>query len=181
MFVMRGFYTVIITNMFFSYILGIDVLTQAKKNHKSVYVSGIYILLFSLAGCIANFFLRNSVKAVFHPLISIAAIFIVYLVGFILCRIFFPKKIKKYMNYGIFSAFNSASAGIISYGENLQTIGNCIANSIELSIGFFIAFWMLNIVYDHFCSKIIPEKFRGYPAILVFTGLLSMVIYCIKN
>ena len=43
--------------------------------------------------------------------------------------------------------------------------------------GFAAAAYMLSGVYGQLYSKDVPSVFRGYPAVMIFTGIIAMALY----
>jgi electron transport complex protein RnfA len=90
---------------------------------------------------------------------------------------------KRYIHV---SAFNSAVLGsMLLASNNLRggyfDLGNTLLGyflyGLFSGLGFCFAALISALVYDRLHSEKIPKSFRGYPAMLIFLGFISMALY----
>ena len=76
------------------------------------------------------------------------------------------------------SALNSVVLGSVllstSYGLDLAGV---IGFGLGSGIGYTLAVWMLRVAAPRLRSKAIPKSFRGFPAMLIYIGVLSLAVY----
>ncbi len=180
MFLMQEFFIVLTSNLLFSKLLGTDILTFGKKNGKSLNVLAVYVAVFAMLCSVATSFTDKFVTDKFLPLADTIIVFILYFAGFGLSKLFGKKAFENYKIYMHFAAFNTATMGILFEGHNSYDLAEHFTHAAESAVGFFIAAWMLNIVYGFLSGKHIPKSFRGYPAVMIFIGLVSMAVYSLK-
>ena len=66
-----------------------------------------------------------------------------------------------YLQGELYSGFSMSGAGIFG---------------LKSGLGFFLTALMLSAVRERLYDEEVPETFRGFPAIMIYTGLLSMAI-----
>ena len=55
-----------------------------------------------------------------------------------------------------------------------------VSAGLEAGAGFIIAALMLTAAYRKLNSSKVPASFRGFPAMLVYLGIISMAVYSLK-
>lgn len=177
MFLMQEFFIVLTSNILFSKLLGTDILTFGKKNGKSLNVLAVYVAVFAMLCSAVTALTDKFVSDKFLPLVDTFIVFVLYFAGFGLSKLFGKKAFDNYKVYMHFAAFNTATMGILFIGHNDLDLTEHFIHAAESAVGFFVAAWMLNIVYGFLSGKYIPKSFRGYPAVMIFIGLVSMAVY----
>ena len=51
---------------------------------------------------------------------------------------------------------------------------------LEAGVGFIIASLFLAAAFRKLNSEKVPASFRGYPAMLIYLGIISMAVYALK-
>lgn len=179
MFLMQEFFIVLTSNILFSKILGTDILTFGKKNGRSINVLAVYTAVFAFICSFPTYIINKYISDMFMPLADTLVVFFLYLVGFALSKVLGKKACENYRAYMHFSAFSTATMGILFTGKSNVVFSEYMTHTAEMAVGFFVAAWMLNIVYSFLSGKYIPKSFRGYPAVIIFIGLISMAVYSI--
>ena len=88
---------------------------------------------------------------------------------------------RKYVHM---SAFNCAVMGTLftisdsSFGADMS-MGSYIMAGAEAGTGFIFAAFVLTAAFKRLNSKDVPAAFRGFPATLVYLGIISMAIYAL--
>ena len=76
------------------------------------------------------------------------------------------------------SAFNCAVFGILYLSvQQCTTPADFAVFGLFSGLGFMAAAFMTAIVYDKLYSEDVPMFFRGYPALLIYNGILAMACY----
>lgn len=177
MFLMQEFFILLTSNVLFTKLLGTDILYFAKKNKKSFLVLATYISIFTLICSMITFFTDKFVAGYLIALVDIAIVITLYIIGFGISKLFGSKAFSLYKGYMHFGAINTAVMGILFFNTNTSDFKNHMIFAVESVFGLFIAIWMINMVYDFLSSKDVPKCFRGYPALLIYTGIVSMALY----
>ena len=138
------------------------------------------------------------------PLVFTAVISVLYVVILLVLSLFARGKYSGYKRYVHLSAINCAVMGTLylafvptqflqdawSYGDQLVlsavyadrlTPWGAVLFGLQEGIGFLLAALMLSAVRERLYDKDVPAAFRGFPAVMVYLGLISMAIYAIAS
>lgn len=147
---------------------------------------------------------HNSVMmdAVFSPVLYTVVISVIYIVMLLLLYLIGRKQFSTIKKYVHLSAFNCAVMGVMHLcftpdrfltgsfvsadflGMSMsmldaRTVLGSLLFGIQMGLGFLIASVFLLAVRKRLYANEVPAAFRGFPAILVYIGLLSMAIHAI--
>jgi electron transport complex protein RnfA len=131
-------------------------------------------------------FVDSPVSRYLRPLAFVAVIGIVYIITLLLLWKFAGSRFENMKRYIHVSAFNSAVLGsMLLASQSLRggyfDLGTSFAGylfyGLFSGLGFSLAALICSFVYERLHSKKIPEAFRGYPAMLIFLGFVSMALY----
>lgn len=137
------------------------------------------------------------------PLMYTAIISVIYLVVLLAMHVFAKKRFANYKKYVHLSAFNCAVMGTlylafepVQFLKDFQlrsdsyVLGSIFADTthpvgallfgLQAGLGFLVASLMLSAVRERLYDKEVPSAFRGFPAVLVFIGLISMAVYALE-
>ena len=64
--------------------------------------------------------------------------------------------------------------------SSLMNFGSYIRAGFEAGIGFILAAVILTAAYRKLNSAKVPSSFRGFPAMLIYLGIISMAVYALK-
>ena len=64
--------------------------------------------------------------------------------------------------------------------SSLFELGGYVSAGFEAGIGFIIAALILTAAYRKLNSAKVPAAFRGFPAMLIYLGIISMAVYSLK-
>lgn len=140
--------------------------------------------------------------SVFQLLLYAAVISAVYLLTLLLLRLIGGEKWSKFRKYVHLSAFNCAVMGTVQlafpsglfardavtpaeflglqfYSIDRLSITGSLLFGLQTGLGFLLASLMLLAVRRRLYSDSVPEAFRGFPAVLVYIGLISMAVHAI--
>ncbi len=189
MFLMTEIIVLLTSNLILTQALGTSTLFIAAGNRKNLLGTAFTITLFTMAGSAAAYFISNALPGSakdFILLFYALSVGILYIL-FLIVLYFFNKKVfrnaKKYIHL---SAFNCAVMGTLFTITNkaeenpqLNNIGSFIIAGIEAGIGFILVSLILMSAYKRLNSKDVPSAFRGFPAMLIYLGIISMAIYAL--
>ena len=167
-------------NFVFARALGVSTMIMAAKNKRNLPGICLGVLYFTLTASWAAWLLSHKaadIQKPFVPLTYVLTIGLIYLITLLLAFIFFKGRFGRIKKYVHISAFNSVIMGTIFLSMN-----SCTALYEYLLFGLcsgagFAAAYMLSGVYGQLYSKDVPSVSRGYPAVMIFTGIIAMALY----
>ena len=164
-------------NFVFARALGVSTMIMAAKNKRNL--PGI--CLGALTASWAAWLLSHraaDIQKPFVPLTYVLTIGLIYLITLLLAFIFFKGRFGRIKKYVHISAFNSVIMGTIFLSMNSCTaLYEYLLFGLCSGAGFAAAAYMLSGVYGQLYSKDVPSVFRGYPAVMIFTGIIAMALY----
>ena len=97
------------------------------------------------------------------------------------------EKFEKSRKYIHISAFNCAVMGTLftinhraAGDSSFMNLKSYAAAGLEAGFGFILASLILTAAYRKLNSAKVPASFRGFPAMLVYLGIISMAVYTLK-
>lgn len=175
--------SVIAENFVFARAFGVTPMIAAAKNKRTLPGVCAGVSYFTAVSSIAMWGISQLPFAAGqdrHYLVAFYALIVggVYLVT-LLCAFLFVKykfpKIKKYVHI---SSFNSAVMGTIFLSASgCEAFGEYLLFGLTAGLGFTAASYMLSGVYAQLYSEDVPRAFRGYPAVMIFSGIMAMAVY----
>ncbi len=184
MFLISEFVVLLGANLILTQALGLSTLFIAAGSKKNLFWTALTISVFTTLGsfgaCLINGLLPDKLYdfKLFLYILVIGAIYVI-----LLTALYFADR----KNFGItrkyvhVSAFNCAVMGtLFTVSEKTaDSIGAYILAGAEAGIGFILAAFILTAAYKRLCSKEVPASFRGFPAMLVYLGIISMAVYAL--
>lgn len=168
-------------NFVFARALGVSTMIMAAKNKRNLPGICLGVLYFTLTASWAAWLLSHraaDIKKPFVPLTYVLTIGLIYLITLLLAFIFFKGRFGRIKKYVHISAFNSVIMGTIFLSMNSCTaLYEYLLFGLCSGAGFAAAAYMLSGVYSQLYSKDVPSVFRGYPAVMIFTGIIAMALY----
>lgn len=190
MFLINDLITLLAANLILSQALGTSTLFVAAGSKKDLIGTACVITLFTSVGAAAAYGIDSvlpseikELRLLFYTLV-IGAMYVllltaVYLIG--------KGKNTDFRKYIHISAFNCAVMGTLFtineravMDDSLFSLGEYVSCGFEAGIGFIIAALMLTAAYRKLNSSKVPAAFRGFPAMLVYLGIISMAVYSLK-
>lgn len=174
---------IFIENTIFTRGLGTSSVLFAVKNKKELLGFGIIITFIATVSGALTYFPSTAMKNmeasyIYMPLIYVLIIGVVYIITLLfvwkwLHSLFLA--VKKYVHI---SAFNCAVLGALMLNlYSRTTLLSYVGYGLGTGIGFLIAAYLIALGYKKLHSEQIPAPFRGYPAMLIYVGILSMAFY----
>ena len=168
-------------NFVFARALGVSTMIMAAKNKRNLPGICLGVLYFTLTASWAAWRLSHraaDIQKPFVPLTYVLTIGLIYLITLLLAFIFFKGRFGRIKKYVHISAFNSVIMGTIFLSMNSCTaLYEYLLFGLCSGAGFAAAAYMLSGVYGQLYSKDVPSVFRGYPAVMIFTGIIAMALY----
>ena len=176
MFLVNDLIALLASNLVLMQALGTSTLFIAAGSRRNLIGTASVITIFTTIGSIAAYFINEITADKFSDFtlfFYVLAVGILYIVRF-----------KKYIHL---SAFNCAVMGtLFTIREDAFTsakhpeIINYLSCGFEAGIGFVVAALFLTAAFDKLNSSKVPSSFRGFPAMLIYLGIISMAIYSLK-
>lgn len=173
-------------NVIYTTAIGTSTLIECAKSPRQLLSFGAFITEFSVLSSLMAYFaegwLKSETAKLFLPSVYIACLGLVYVVTllfiwFVGRKLFFG--LRKYVHL---SAFNCAVLGcLFNNGLSGAMLGERLLYAAEIGIGFIIATYILAINYKKLSSDDVPAAFRGFPASVLYIGVIAMIIYGLKN
>lgn len=172
---------VIAENLVFSRAFGVTPMIAAAKNKRTLPGVCAGVSYFTAASSIGMW----AVSRLFssgdkHYLVALYALIVgaIYFVTLLCAFVFVREKFSRIKKYVHISAFNSAVMGTIFLSASgCTTFGEYLIFGITSGLGFAVASYMLSGVYSELYSENVPRVFRGYPAVMIFSGIMAMAVY----
>lgn len=173
--------SVIAENLVFSRAFGVTPMIAAAKNKRTLPGVCAGVSYFTAASSIGMWavsrFFSSGDK---HYLVALYALIVgaIYFVTLLCAFVFVREKFSRIKKYVHISAFNSAVMGTIFLSASgCTTFGEYLIFGITSGLGFAVASYMLSGVYSELYSENVPRVFRGYPAVMIFSGIMAMAVY----
>ncbi len=191
MFLVNDLIALLAANLIFSQALGTSTLFAAASGRKDLVRTAVTITLFTTLGSLGAWGIDNILPRLvknYASLLCYTVIIGILYAGFLTLLYFMGiDKFRKYKKYVHISAFNCAVMG------TLFTVSGRVADlrrtreplyylrgGLEAGIGFIIASLILAAAYRKLTSDKVPEAFRGFPAMLIYLGIISMAVYALN-
>lgn len=140
-------------------------------------ISGVFSWLVNLLMAKVSF------KYYIEPLVYVIVLLIVFVLFSVALYYLKPKKYREYSEILLMAVFNCASLGaiLLPAHNSLLTAEASFPTWVGFSFGTGIAFFMASILVFEGTRKLkgthIPKPFRGFPATLIYIGILSLAFY----
>ncbi|MBQ7131038.1 MAG: hypothetical protein IJO29_00560 [Oscillospiraceae bacterium] len=180
--IIAAFASIFTENLVLSKGLGSSTMIMASRSRKQLMGVSVCITYFSTLCSVILYFIGKLKFIKFDT--AYAPMIYTLVVGAVYCGTLFvlifasPKMFARFKNYIHLSAFNCSVLGclMINTAEN-ETFFDYLNFGFFSGVGFLTSAYMLKIAYNRLNSENVPLSFRGYPAILIYIGILSMAIY----
>ncbi len=191
MFLVNDIIALLAANLIFSQALGSSTLFAASGSRKDLVRTACAITLFTTTGSLGAWLIDNILP---YNVKSYATLICYTLITGILYALFLyllyfsgRERFMKYKKYVHISAFNCAVMGTlftvsgrIAEEHTSRFPHKYLLGGLEAGFGFIIASLFLAAAYRKLNSEKVPEAFRGFPAMLIYLGIISMAIFALK-
>lgn len=178
------------SNLILTQALGTSTLFIAAGSKKNLFWTAVTITVFTTAGSAAAYFISNILPADFKDitlLLYVLAVGILYVLLLTVLYFVSRKNFRNTRKYVHLSAFNCAVMGTLftitekaGRDSQLNNIGSFVVAGLTAGAGFILAALILTSAYKRLNSEEVPAAFRGFPAMLVYLGIISMAVYAIS-
>lgn len=181
--IIAAFTAIFVENIVFARALGTSTLihiSRSRANLSGFAVSVVYLTTVTGAVCYGIDIILSGFEHsnLYRPLIYVMVLGIIYVITLLCLWKFFYKAFRKMRKYVHVSAFNCAVLGAMFLNEKYcVSFSDYVIHGIGMGLGFVIAVYLSAIVYERLHSEEVPFCFRGYPAVLIYLGILSMAFY----
>ena len=174
-------------NTIFARALGTSTMLLISRKRKNIIGFGMCVSFITVVTGIICYFADNQLKkveinAICKPLVYVLILGVVYIITLLCLWKFMYKVFSSLKKYVHVSVFNCAVLGTMFLNsEYCVTMQEYIFHGLSIGLGFVFATFMVSIVYERLYSTNVPYAFRGYPAVLIYIGILSMAFYGLLN
>lgn len=178
------------SNIILTQALGTSTLFIAAENRKKLLGTAFAITVFTSSGSALAYFINNFVSGnleYFTLFFYTLAIGLIYIAVLTLLYFTGKEKFRDIRKYVHVSAFNCAVMGTLFtvtetagiYPER-NNIADFVISGLQAGAGFILTAFILTAAYRRLTSSEVPASFRGFPAMLVYLGIISMAVYALK-
>lgn len=190
MFLVNELITLLASNLILMQALGTSTLFIAAESRKKLVAAAAAITVFTTLGSAASYMINSLLGGRYEELTLLfytLAIGVIY-IG-LLTALFFASRagFEKFRKYIHISAFNCAVMGTLftireksPLGAGTFSLADYILSGFQAGAGFIIAALILGAAFGRLNSSRVPSSFRGFPAMLVYIGIISMAVYALK-
>lgn len=184
MFLINEIIAFLASNLILTQALGISTIFIAADSRKKLLCTSLFITLFtsvvSLMTYLADSLLPEKL-ADLRLFCYVLAVGILYSAFLKILSLAGTEKFSEYKKYIHISAFNCAVMGtLLTTGEKADTLSEYLLAGVTSGFGFIVASLILTAAYRRLNSVKVPEAFRGFPAMLIYLGIISMAVYTLK-
>jgi len=189
MFLVTEFIALLGTNLILMQALGTSTLFIACNSKKNLVFTASVITFFTTFGSAVSYFIDrfagNGKLSDFRLLFYILATGFLYV--FLLSVFYFVsrnlfEKIRKYIHISVFNCAVMGTLFTVSekYSGYSVSLSEYVLGGFQAGAGFIIASLILTSAYRSLNSAKVPVSFRGFPAMLIYLGIISMAVYALK-
>lgn len=173
---------VTLENVIYTSAIGTSTLIECAKSPKTLLSFGGFITEFSVLSSFLAYFaekkITSEVSKLFLPSVYVLCLGLVYIMTLLFIWFFAKKWFKKLKKYVHLSAFNCAVLGCLFInGQSAAPLPERLLFAAEIGVGFILATYILSINYKKLASEDVPASFRGFPACVLYIGVIAMIIY----
>ncbi|MDE6665900.1 MAG: hypothetical protein K2K14_06925 [Ruminococcus sp.] len=184
MFLINEIVSFLAVNLILTQALGTSTFFIAADSRKKLICTSVVITFFTSLGSVMTYFADrllpekfSDLKLLFYTL-SVGILYVLFLY---ILQLTGTENFSEYKKYIHISAFNCAVMGtLLTVDEKADTLTEYLFYGIESGLGFITASLILTSAYRKLSSAKVPESFRGFPAMLVYLGIISMAVYTLK-
>ncbi len=178
-----GLVAIFLENSLLSRAMGSSTAVWLMRDHRLLLPFGAVLTATILLSSIAAYFITPWVNQFVYSYELFPLAYSVIICLFYLIAVLATSKVKQPRKKDLRlcihrSALNSVVLGSVllstSYGLDLAGV---IGFGLGAGIGYTLAVWLLRVAAPRLRSKAIPKSFRGFPAMLIYIGVLSLAVY----
>lgn len=174
---------VCIENTIFAKSFGTSTLLFVSRNKKAVIPFGLSITYICVVSSALSYFVDKLLVDVndsylYLPIAYVVTIGFVYIITLLLVWKFAYNLFVKVKDFIHISTFNCAVLGAL-FINNVYNSSflEYVIYGFGTGIGFLLASFIVSQGYRKFNSQEVPDSFRGFPAAMLYIGIISMVLF----
>lgn len=177
--------SVTLENVIFTTAIGTSTLIECAKSPKRLLSFGAFITEFSVLSSLLAYFAEGLLKTDSSRLF-LAGVYVlclggVYIVTLLVLWFIARKRFASLKKYVHLSAFNCAVLGcLFNNGLSGAPLSERLIYAACVGVGFMLAAYLLSINYKKLSREDVPASFRGFPASILYIGVIAMIIYAFK-
>lgn len=180
---MNELFLCITTNLLLTKAVGLSLLSKQERVGRNRLLICLFLTLFCIFGASAAYILEpllSDTSAYLRPLVYIAACALPYAFCLFLCG-FLPQNIRKLAAASLHqSAFSCAVMAVcLLTPENAGSFARAFQFGLRCGIGMLLTGWMMDAAAPYLSREECPKAVRGWPAMLIYVGILSMAASCL--
>lgn len=178
---------VFLENTIFTYSYGTSTMFTAARTKRQIVPFSLCIMYICVTSSIMVYFadkylLSKFDSELYTPFVYVLIIAIIYISTLLLLWKFTYKLFKYIKKFVHLSAFNCAVLSSLFINKaHCDSLIEYISFAIGTGIAFFFATLMLSVVYNKLNSDKVADSFRGFPAMLIYVGIISMAFFALSN
>ena len=190
MFLINELIAFLAVNLILTQALGTSTLFIAAGSRKNLIGTAFVITLFTTFGSMAAYLVDTELPEkytdftlLFYTL-SVGIIYVVLLTLFYLIGRKHFEGIRKYIHISAYTCAVMGTLSTIRSNSEASAVrfgfADYVLGGLEAGAGFIIASLILTAAYRRLTSARVPASFRGFPAMLIYLGIISMAVYSLK-
>lgn len=187
--IMIAMTAIIFENTIFTRAIGTSTMLVASKNKKDILPFGLSITYICTISSALSFFAdkfwldkETVLSTLYMPLTYVGIVGFVYIITLLVLWRFAYKLFVRVRKFVHISAFNCAVLGALFLNSlESDTFIGYIIFGLGTGIGFFVATFFVSVSHEKLNSSKVPQAFRGFPATMVYVGILSMVFFVLTK
>lgn len=177
---------VLAENFVFARAFGVSTMIMSAKSKRNLPGICLGVCYFTVTASLVSWAVSRrigfSAEKPYVPLTYSLMIGALYAVTLVIAFLIFRGKFGKIKKYVHIAAFNSVVMGTIFLSASgCEGLEQFLLFGICAGLGFTAAAVMLSGVYSQLYSEDVPHAFRGYPAVMIFAGIIAMAVYGIMG
>lgn len=179
---------IFIENTIFTRALGTSRMIAVVKSPKTMLKFGVLLTCITtvsgfLAWAVNLLISKLSFKLYIEPFVFVLVLIVVFVLASLVLFFVFPQTYRKMSEILLLAVFNCASLGaiLLPAHNSLLSVEASLPTWLGFSFGTGIAFFMATLLVFEGTRKLkgsdIPAPFRGFPATLIYIGILSLAFY----
>ncbi len=190
MFLINELIVILSANLILMQALGTSTLFIAAGSRRNLIGTAAAITIFTTLGSAAAYVINTATAGKYDDFILLfytLAVGIIYVLLLTLLYFISRNNFNRLKKYIHLSAYNCAVMGTLFtlYKSDMMSqqkfsLIDYIYSGFETGAGFIIAALFLTAAYRKLNSSKVPSSFRGFPAMLVYLGIISMAVYSLN-
>lgn len=173
---------VFVQNIVFTRGLGISASFFIIRKKHDIWLFGLTMAIISTLSCaiadyIVPFLEKSSYRYLLTPLCYVLIVSVVYILMILFCSHVTKRAYPRLQPMIHMAAFNGGVFGVLLLNNVKYTFTETVAFGLGTGIGYMLACYLLGLGFERLNSDQVSPSFRGFPAMLLYIGILSLAFY----